>query len=192
MMYENSTQVIDVQTFKTKDLPKKYRLQIKDITTQVVEEKKDKYWRNYKFFSLEDQIAVSVSCENDKVQVIASIYHRSFFGKDVYRLCNRFLYSPDFRETGGTKTRGGKHINHPLINQQIQFVEKLNPRFYFISRQRTNTRWLKYYFNKYNEDFNGNLIVSDNQYWVCDGDKEGCVQTIIYPKNMEVPLKLYK
>ena len=66
MMYENSTQVIDVQTFKTKDLPKKYRHQIKDITRQVVEEKKDKYWRNYKFFSLEDQIAVSVSCENER------------------------------------------------------------------------------------------------------------------------------
>ncbi len=184
--------MLNSYTFKPNELPEKYRIQIEDIIKDVVKNKTDQYWKNYRTFNIDEQTAISISCQDDNVKVISSIYHRDFFGEDVYRLWNRFLYSKDFREIGGSKKRKGEHINHPLLKQQIDYVEELNPKFYFISRQRTNTRWLKYYFNRYNEDFNGNLVVSDNQYWVCSGDKEGCVQTIIYPKNMEVPLKTYK
>ena len=185
--------MLESYTFKPSELPQQYRIQIEDITKHVVKEKKDKYWRNYKFFSIDDQEAITVTCQEDKVKVIASIYHREFFGKDVYRLCNRFLYAPDFREVGGTKTREGIHINHPLIHQQIQFVKKLNPRFYFISRQikPVKGKWLRYYFQKYNKDFKGDLVVSDKQYWVCSNKKNpyNCLQTIIYPKGMEIPLE---
>ena len=186
--------MLDSYTFKPSELPEIYRSQIDDIIKDVVESKTDPYWKNYtdKEFNIDEQTAISISCDGDDVKVISSIYHREFFGKDVYRLWNRFLYSKDFRETGGSKKRAGEHINHPVLAQQINFVEDLNPKFYFISRQRTNTRWLKYYFDNFNKDYNRNLIVSDQQYWVCNGDKKGCVQTIIYPKNMEVPLKSYK
>tara|TARA_Y100000996_G_scaffold349878_1_gene288740 strand:+ start:184 stop:744 length:561 start_codon:yes stop_codon:yes gene_type:complete len=181
-------------TFTPTELPKKYRIQIDSIIKDIVDSKTDPYWKNYtdKEFNIDEQTAISVSCDKDDVKVISTIYHREFFGEGVYRLWNRFLYSKDFRETGGSKKRDGVHINHPVLNQQIDFIEKLNPKFYFISRQRTNTRWLKYYFDNFNKDYDRNLIVSDQQYWVCEGKKDNCLQTIIYPKDMKVPLKPYK
>ena len=181
-------------TFKPTELPKKYRIQIDNIIKDVVDSKTDMYWKNYtdNEFNIDEQTAISVSCDGDDVKVMSTIYHREFFGEGVYRLWNRFLYSKDFRETGGSKKRDGEHINHPVLNQQIDFVEKLNPKFYFISRQRKNTRWLKYYFDTFNKEYNRNLVVNDNQYWVCGGKKENCLQTIIYPKDMKVPLKSYK
>tara|TARA_E500000081_G_C6063656_1_gene319541 strand:- start:40 stop:594 length:555 start_codon:yes stop_codon:yes gene_type:complete len=184
--------MLDSYTFKPSELPKIYRVQIRDIIKDIVDSKTDMYWKNYIEFNIDEQTAISVSCIEHKVKVISTIYHREFFGEGVYRLWNRFLYSKDFRETGGSKKRDGVHINHPVLEQQINFVEKLNPKFYFISRQRTNTRWLKYYFDTFNKEYNRNLVVNDNQYWVCNGDKEGCVQTIIYPKDMKVSLKQYK
>ena len=181
-------------TFTPTELPKKYRIQIDSIIKDIVDSKTDPYWKNYTDdeFNIDEQTAISVSCDGDDVKVMSTIYHREFFGEGVYRLWNRFLYSKDFRETGGSKKRGGVHINHPVLDQQIDFIEKLNPKFYFISRQRTNTRWLKYYFDNFNKDYDRNLIVSDQQYWVCNGNKEGCVQTIIYPKDKNIPFKLYK
>ena len=179
-------------TVKPNELPEMYRVQIEDIIKDVVKNKTDQYWENYKDFDIDKQVAISVSYVGDDVKVISTIYHREFFGEGVNRLWNRFLYSKDFRETGGSKKRNGEHINHPVLEQQINFVKDLNPKFYFISRQRTNTRWLKYYFDTFNKEYNRNLMVSDQQYWVCGGKKENCVQTIIYPKDMEVPLKPYK
>ena len=184
--------MLDSYTFKPSELPEIYRIQINNIIKDIVDTKSDLYWKNYTKFNIDEQTAISVSCEGDDVKVISSIYHRDFFGEGVYRLWNKFLYSKDFRETGVSKKRDGVHINHPVLAQQINFVEDLKPKFYFISRQRTNTRWLKYYFDNFNKDYNRNLVVSDQQYWVCDGSKDGCVQTIIYPKDMEVPLKSYK
>jgi len=184
--------MLDSYTFKPNELPKIYHNQIINIIDEITKSKTDKYWENYKRFNIDEQTAISVSCKKDEVKVVSSIYHREFFGKDVYRLWNRFLYSKNFREIGGSKKRKGIHINHSMLNQQIDFVEKLNAKFYFISRQRTNTRWLKYYFDNFNKDYNKNLVVSDRQYWVCDGNKEGCVQTIIYPKHLTIPLKSYK
>mgnify|MGYP001173517786 CR=1 FL=1 len=181
--------MLKFSTYKPDELPIAYKSQIHDIIGMVVRDKKDKYWKNYQDFSIQDQTAISVGCDNGKVQIIATIYHRPFFGKDVYRLWNRFLYSPDFRETGGTKTRDGEHINHPLLKQQIDYVKTLNPKFYFVSRQRKNTRWLKYYFDKYNKEYNDTLVVSDVQYWVCNSTAENCCQTIIFPKEMQIPLR---
>ena len=166
--------MLDSYTFKPSELPKIYRIQIRDIIKDIVDSKTDMYWKNYIEFNIDEQTAISVSCIKHKVKVISTIYHREFFGEGVY------------------KKRDGVHINHPVLEQQIDFVEKLNPKFYFISRQRTNTRWLKYYFDTFNKEYNRNLVVNDNQYWVCNGDKEGCVQTIIYPKDMKVSLKQYK
>ena len=184
--------MLESYIFKPSELPQQYRIQINDIIKDVVESKTDQYWKNYTKFNLDEQTAISINCDGDDVKVISSIYHRNFYGKDVYRLMNRSLYSKDYRETGGSKMRNGEHTAHPMIAQQINFVEDLKPKFYFIRRQRTNTRLLKYYFDTFNKEYNRNLVVSDQQYWVCDGSKEGCLQTIIYPKDMEVPLKSYK
>ena len=184
--------MLESYIFKPTELPKKYRYQINSIIKDIVDSKTDQYWKNYTKFDLDEQIAISINCDSDDVKAISSIYHRDYYGNNVYRLMNRSLYSKDYRELGGSKTRNGEHTAHKMIALQIDFVEKLNPKFYFISRQRTNMRFLKYYFDKFNSDYNRNLVISDQQYWVCNGDKEGCVQTIIYPKDMKVPLKPYK
>ncbi len=180
--------------FKPTELPQKYRSQITDIIKDVVDSKTDSYWKNYtdREFNLDEQTAISINCDGDDVKAISSIYHREFFGEGVYRLMNRSLYSKDYRESGGSKTRSGEHTAHKMIALQVDFVEKLNPKFYFISRQRTNMRFLKYYFDKFNSDYNKNFIISDTQYWVCPGKKDNCLQTIIYPKDFKVSLKPYK
>ena len=180
--------------FKPTELPQKYRSQITDIIKDVVDSKTDSYWKNYtdREFNLDEQTAISVNCDEDKVKAISTIYHKDYYGDNVYRLMNRSLYSKDYRELGGSKTRNGEHTAHKMIALQVDFVEKLNPKFYFISRQRTNMRFLKYYFDKFNSDYNKNFIISDTQYWVCPGKKDNCLQTIIHPKDMEVPLKSYK
>ena len=91
--------------FTPTELPKKYRIQINNIIKDIVDSKTDPYWKNYtdKEFNIDKQTAISVSCDKDDVKVISTIYHREFFGEGVYRLWNRFLYSKDFRETGGSK-----------------------------------------------------------------------------------------
>ena len=86
----------------------------------------------------------------------------------------------------------GDHRFLEMIDQQVKYVKTLNPKFYFLSRQRKNTRWLRWYFDKYNKQYNENMMVSDNQYWICKGDEYGCCQTLIYPKDKIVPFKSYK
>ena len=186
MILEN---FINVKTFKTKDLPKKYRLQIQDIINQIISDKKDEYWENYENFYLFEQVAVTVGLIDDNVKAFASIFNNDFYEQDVYRILNRLFFTEDIRESGSTKTYKGSHRTFPIIQQQIEFVNTLNPKFYFISRQRKNTRYFKYFFNKYNNTYNANLTVSDKQYWVCSNkkDKYGCCQTIVYPKDKQIP-----
>ena len=82
-------------TFKPTELPKKYRIQINNIIKNIVNIKTDPYWKNYTDdeFNIDEQTAISVSCDGDDVKVMSTIYHREFFGEGVYRLWNRFLYS---------------------------------------------------------------------------------------------------
>ena len=179
-------------TLKPYQLESKHLSQIHNIIEKVVGEKKDEYWDNYTDYSVFDQTMITIGIIDDEVKTFSSIYTREFYGEYVYRLLNRWLMSDDIREEGGSKSFKGEHRFFDMIHQQIEFVKTLKPKFYFMSRQRKNTRWLKYYFDTFNKEYNRNLVVNDNQYWVCNGDKEGCVQTIIYPKDMKVSLKQYK
>ena len=85
--------MLDSYTFKPSELPEIYRIQINNIIKDIVDTKSDLYWKNYTKFNIDEQTAISVSCEGDDVKVISSIYHRDFFGEGVYRLWNKFLYS---------------------------------------------------------------------------------------------------
>ena len=89
--------MLESYIFKPSELPQQYRIQINDIIKDVVESKTDQYWKNYTKFNLDEQTAISINCDGDDVKVISSIYHRNFYGKDVYRLMNRSLYSKDYR-----------------------------------------------------------------------------------------------
>ena len=180
-------------TLKPFQLESKHISQIHNIIEKVVSEKKDEYWKNYTDYSVYDQTMITISTINDEVKSFSSIYTRDFYGNNVYRLFNRWLMNDDIRGDGGSKTYKGAHRFFEMIDQQIKYVKTLNPKFYFISRQRKNTRWLTWYFDKYNEQYNENMMVSKDQYRICGGDEYDCCQTLIYPKDMQIPFeKLYK
>ena len=179
-------------TLKPFQLESKHISQIHNIIEKVVSEKRDEYWKNYTDYSVYDQTMITISTINDEVKAFSSIYTRDFYGDDVYRLFNRFLISDDSREDGGSKMYKGDHRFLEMIDQQVKYVKTLNPKFYFLSRQRKNTRWLRWYFDKYNKQYGENMIVSDEQYYICKGNEYDCRQTLIYPKDKLVPFKSYK
>ena len=57
--------MLDSYTFKPSELPKIYRVQIKDIIKDIVNDKTDLYWKNYtdEEFNIDEQTAISVSCD---------------------------------------------------------------------------------------------------------------------------------
>ena len=101
---------------------------------------------------------------------------------------NRIYKVDDIRDLHSQKKYNNIHITHPILYQQEQFVKLLNPKFYFISRQRKHTKWLKYYINNYNNDYNSNFIVSDEHFKVNSlKDHYRSCQLLIYPKNLSIP-----
>ncbi len=179
-------------TLKPFQLESNHISQIHNIIEKVVSEKKDEYWKNYTDYSIFDQTMITIGVIDDKVKAFSSIYTRSFYDENVYRLFNRFLISDDIREDGGSKMYKGDHRFLEMIDQQVKYVKTLNPKFYFLSRQRKNTRWLRWYFDKYNKEYNENMMVSDKQYYICNGSEYDCCQTLIYPKDKDIPFKSYK
>ncbi len=179
-------------TLKPTDLESKHISQIHEIIFKVIEDKKDEYWKNYVDYSVFEHTAITIGLIDEQVKTFSSIYNREFYGDGVYRLFNRFLVSDDIREIGGSKTYGGDHRFFEMVHQQIEYVKTLNPSFYFMSRQRKNTKWLRWYFDKFNKQYDTDLVVSDKQYMVCDGSEYDCSQTLIYPKDKLVPFKSYK
>tara|TARA_B100000902_G_scaffold25013_1_gene30110 strand:- start:59 stop:616 length:558 start_codon:yes stop_codon:yes gene_type:complete len=176
-------------TLKPYQLESKHISQIHNIIENVVSKKKDEYWKNYTDYSIYDQNIITIGVINDEVKTFSSIYTREYYGDNVYRLLNRWLISDDIREKGGSKSYKGEHRFFDMIHQQIEFVKTLEPKFYFVSRQRKNTRWLKWYFDKFNKQYDANLVVSDEQYRVCNGSNYDCCQTLIYPKEMKIPFE---
>ena len=179
-------------TLKPTELDHRHISQIHKIIKQVIEKKADEYWKNYEDYSVYGQTAITIGLIDEDVKTFSSIYNREFYGDNVYRLFNRFLVSDDIRETGGSKTYGGEHRFFEMVHQQIEYVKSLNPSFYFMSRQRKNTKWLRWYFDRFNKQYDTDLIVSDKQYMVCNGSEYDCSQTLIYPKDKIVPFKSYK
>jgi hypothetical protein len=183
---------LNYYTYKIDDFPKKYLEQLNIITEKIVKEKKDEYWENYtkNFFVIENQTAISIATLNDEIKIFSTIYNDDFYGKNVYRLFNRIYKLNDIRDLGAQKKYYNEHITHPILHQQEQFIKLLNPKFYFISRQRKQTRWLNYYINNYNVQYQSNFIVSNQQYKVTKSkDNYRSFQLLIYPENMTIPLE---
>ena len=176
-------------TLNSNKLTDTHLSKINQIIKSVIDNKKDEYWKNYKNYKISDQTAITLLLDNDVVVAFSSIVNKKFYGDDVYRIFNRFLINQDYRETGGSKTYFGKHRFFEMINQQYLYVQQLNPKFVFMSRQRKNTRWLNWYFDKFNKTYGTDFIVSKNQYRICDGSKYDCCQTLIYPKEMDIPFE---
>ena len=162
---------------------------ISDVINSVVSKKTDEYWKNYQNFNIKDNIAITLVLDEDNLVAFSSIVNKKFYGDNVYRILNRWLLNDNYRETGGSKTYFGEHRFFEMIHQQYLYVQQLNPKFVFMSRQRKNTRWMNWYFDKFNKTYGTDFIVSKNQYRICDGSEYDCCQTLIYPKEMNIPFK---
>ena len=162
---------------------------INQIIKSVIDIKKDEYWKNYTNYKISDQTAITLLLDDDVIVAFSSIVNKKFYGENVYRIFNRFLINQDYREIGGSKTYFGEHRFFDMIHQQYLYIQQLNPKFVFMSRQRKNTRWLNWYFNKFNNTYGTDFIVSKNQYRICEGSEYDCCQTLIYPKEMKIPFR---
>ena len=189
MPLSTNYQKLKALTLNYNSLTTEHISKINDIVKSVIDKKTDEYWKNYTNYKISDQTAITLLLDNDVVVAFSSIVNKKFYGDDVYRIFNRFLINQDYRETGGSKTYFGEHRFFEMINQQYLYVQQLNPKFVFMSRQRKNTRWLNWYFDKFNKTYGTDFIVSKNQYRICDGSKYDCCQTLIYPKEMDIPFE---
>jgi len=181
---------LNYYTYKVNEFPQKYLEQLTSILKKIVEEKKDEYWENYSenLFNIKKQVAISIATHNEQIKIFATIFNNEFYGKNVYRLFNRIYKVNDIRDLHSQKKYNNIHITHSILYQQEQFVKLLNPKFYFISRQRKHTKWLKYYINNYNNDYNSNFIVSDEHFKVNSlKDHYRSCQLLIYPKSLNIP-----
>ena len=176
-------------TLNINNLTSNHISKINDVINSVVSKKTDEYWENYKNFDIKDNIALTLLLDDDVIVAFSSIVNKKFYDENVYRIFNRFLINQDYREIGGSKTFFGQHRFFEMIHQQYLYVQQLNPKFVFMSRQRKNTRWLNWYFDKFNKTYGADFIVSKNQYRICDGSEYDCCQTLIYPKEMNIPFK---
>ena len=155
----------------------------------VVDKKTDEYWKNYQNFDIKKQTAISLVLDESNLVAFSSILNKPFYGKGVFRMMNRWLINEDYREEGASKTYGGNHRFFEMIHQQYLYINQLKPKFVFISRQRKNTKWLNWYFDRFNKTYGTDFIVSKNQYRICDGSDYDCCQTLIYPKEMKIPFE---
>ena len=181
---------LNYYTYKVNDFPSKYLEQLTSILKKIVEEKKDEYWENYSenLFNIKKQVAITLAVLEDKIKIFATIYTNSFYGESVYRIFNRIYKTNDIRDLGARKKYNDSHITHPILFEQENYVKNLNPKFYFISRQRNQTKWLNYYINNYNTEYKSNLIVTDGHYKICTQNQNNrCCQLLIYPSNLEIP-----
>tara|TARA_B100000123_G_scaffold5832_1_gene4317 strand:- start:207 stop:785 length:579 start_codon:yes stop_codon:yes gene_type:complete len=176
-------------TLNINNLTSNHISKINDVINSVVSKKTDEYWENYKNFNIKDNIALTLLLDDDVIVAFSSIVNKKFYDENVYRIFNRFLINQDYRESGGSRTYFGEHRFFEMIHQQYLYVQQLNPKFVFMSRQRKNTRWLNWYFDKFNKTYGADFIVSKNQYRICDGSEYDCCQTLIYPKEMNIPFK---
>jgi hypothetical protein len=157
--------------------------------------KKDPLWKNYKEdYYLNNNLYTSVQYnEKGSLELLSGIHTKNFYPGKTYRVFNRLVRNPQSR-LGGAKTNHGEQPSHVMLSQQIDIVEsELNADFYFISRQNDTSRWINFYINQFNKDYNKDLIVSKERYWVLDSKNynEGA-QFLIYPVSKNVPFNLYQ
>tara|TARA_B100000035_G_C20826777_1_gene476810 strand:+ start:139 stop:687 length:549 start_codon:yes stop_codon:yes gene_type:complete len=168
----------------------KYLEQYKSILNNIVEKKSDYLWKNYADFKFEDQTALTVGLEDDKVKVISSIINKDIWPKGVYRLMSRYYVVDDYRDNN-TRTHKGKgyNIGHIILNNQLQYLKNnLDYNFYFVSRQK-NKKFLSYWTDKFNREYNQNLSVSDKRYWICNSTRFNCCQVLVYEKQYLIPFQ---
>ena len=169
----------------------KYIDEYKDVLKEIVSKKKDYLWKNWVDFNFDEQSALTVGLEDNKVKVISSIINKDIWPKGVYRLMSRYYVVDDYRDKGNTRTHRGKgyHIGHIILDDQLEYLKNnLDYNFYFVSRQK-NKKFLDYWTNKFNIDYKKNLKVSDKRYWICNSTKFNCCQVLAYDEQYKIPFR---
>jgi len=78
---------------------------------------------------------------------------------------------------------------HGWKPRQIQYLKNnLDYNFYFISRQK-NRKFLSYWTNKFNKEYDQNLTVSNDRYWICNSTRFNCCQVLVYENDNEIPFR---
>lgn len=180
------------KTYKSTELPKDVIQDINNLLKEVIDLKKDPLWKNYKEnYYLNDNLYTSVQYnEKGSLELLSGIHTKNFYPNKTYRVFNRLVRNPQSR-LGAAKTNGGEQPSHVMLRQQINTVKfELNADFYFISRQSDTGRWINFYINQFNKDYNEDLFVSKERYWILDSKnykKEEGAQILIYPKSKPIP-----
>ena len=140
----------------------KYLDQYISILNNIVDKKTDYLWKNYVDFKFEEQAALTVGLENDKVKVISSIINKDIWPKGVYRLMNRYFVDEDYRDTN-TRTHKGKgyNIGHIILDDQMKYL-------------------------KDNLDYN---FLSNDRYWICNSTRFNCCQVLVYENDNKIPFQ---
>lgn len=178
-------------TYRFGQIPKNVTDDIQNLLDEVVNLKIDQYWKNYENFKFSEEVAVSTQYnENGRIELFSSVHTRPFYPSHTYRLLTRFLRTPHGR-LGGAKTNEGSQPSYIMLKQQIDLVNSLGAKFYFMSRQRTQMRWINFYLDGFNKEYDQSLVVSKQQYWVTDSkDPAKGAQTLIHPIQQIIPFKL--
>jgi len=184
-------------TYKSHELPHMVQNDIIDLFSLVLHLRKDDLLENYKKFKIEDQEYITVQYNyDDELEHVSSIFKRDSYPKGVYRLHNRFMRNPKYRMDSLTADpelkkviHKGTQPTHIMLNQQIEVLEKIGYKFYFFSRQVMQRRVWSKYVEKFNLTFEKDLRISDDRYWVCNGEANKCAQYIVYPNKTNIPFK---
>lgn len=178
-------------TYKTSDIPKNVIFDINSLLKEIVDTKKDFLWENYKSYDFEKNLYISVQYnKKGNLELLSSIFTRDFYPKNTFRIFNKLVRSIHNREKA-TKTNKGSHPSHEMLHQQIEIVKELNSNFYFISRQKETNRWMNFYIHNFNKNYNNDLIVTNERYWVCPNFKDefSCAQILIHPQSKMIPFE---
>jgi|TARA_B110000908_G_scaffold47914_1_gene58493 hypothetical protein len=180
-------------TFETNKLPKDIQSDINFLFKEIYNLKKDVLWRNYESYDYNTNLYTSVQYDtHGQLALVSGIHTRDFYPENTYRVFNRLARNPNAR-LGGAKTNNGSQPSHEMLQQQIDTVtSQLNGKFYFFSRQTKNDRWMNFYLRSFNETNNNELVISKDRYWITSSnDPAKGAQSLIYPKNLEIPFSLY-
>jgi len=144
---------------------------------------------NYKPCRLkfEDQIATSILTDGDRIFAFSTIFHREFFGSEVYRCLNRCYFDPDLRYWGHLeKKKNENYQGNPRINivtpvmiqHQLDVLDRY--KMVFMSSEPWKPHWAKSYCRNLTERTSVKWNHSQLLHPVCHRESSSCWQHIIW------------
>ena len=179
-----------VQTFSNND--SQLTAKVEDYRNYIVSQNHandKKLIENYKHHRLkfEDQIAISILTDGDRIFAFSTIFHREFFGDDVYRCLNRCYFDPDLRYWGHfEKKKNENYQGNPRINIvtpvmiQHQLDILYGYKMVFVSSESWKPYWAKSYCRNLTEKTTVDWNYSSLLHPVCNKESSSCWQHIIW------------